>query len=179
MTRRTERGFFTRVRRAFLKSRFNNKGFTLIELIVSMAVLSIIMVAVTAVFLPMLQTFERANNLAEANTLLDNLSALIMDNMVNATDITPGQGSFTVTTSYYIRYYSDADGVLQLCAPGYNGPVLQKDFYKYKAGNTVFKIAADCNASDGVVTVTLTLTSDFGLTIVRDYTARPVGLLSF
>ena len=162
----------------------NNKGVTLIELVVAMMVLSIIMISVTAVFAPILRSFERANNLAEANTLLDNLSALIMDDVGSATAI-PLQGStasggFAVKTAYDVFYYGDADGILWRKVPGFAGPVLQKDFYKYRGDDTVFSVAADCDFDEasGLVTITLTLSADFGWTLERVYTAKPVGLAS-
>jgi len=172
-----------------IKSALNNKGFTLLELILSMVVLSLIMIAVTAVFVPMLRTFERANNLAEANTLLDNLSALIMEDVTSATSFSADPGTsvidvhgeindviFIVRTSYFIEYYVDSEGILCRRAPGLNGPVLQKDFYKYRGEGTVFSIDATGSVNDGVVSITLTLTADFGWSLTREYSARPVGL---
>jgi len=162
-----------------IRQLFNSKGMTLIELIVSVMVLSVIMIAVTTVFAPILRTFERANNLAEANTLLDNLSALIMDDVAGATGITGGSGTFSIKTTHEIRYYTNTAGILYRSAPGFDGPVLHKDFYKYRgtAGDeTVFSVSAACTYLEGLVTITLTLTATDGWSLTRDYTARPVGL---
>jgi len=168
-----------------------NNGFTMMELIVSMIVLSLILIAVTAVLAPVLQTFERANNLAEANTLLDNLSTIVLNDVTNATAIdadprtviTDSYGEpvdviFIIKTTYYIRYYSDSRGILCKETLGFQEPVLQKDFYKYKGDGTVFRIDAGCHVNDstGLVTITLTLRADFMQPISREYTSAPLGL---
>jgi len=157
----------------------DNNGTTLIELVVAIVVLSIIMIMVTAVFAPVIRTFERANNLAEANTLLDNLSALIMNDIGSATAIPLiSADSFIVKNVYDVFYYAD-NGILYRSAHGYANPVLPKDFYKYRGDDTVFRVAAACDLDEtsGIVTVTLTLTADFGWNLERTYTARPVGLV--
>jgi len=160
-----------------LRRIFDAKGMTLIELVVSVLVLSVIMIAVTSVFAPILRTFERANNLAEANTLLDNISALVMEDVACATGVTGGSGAFTIKTTHEIRYYTNAAGILCRSAPGFDGPVLHRDFYKYSGDETAFTISAACVHSGGLVTITLTLTATDGWSLTRDYTARPVGLV--
>lgn len=157
----------------------NKNGFTLLELIVSIMVLSLIMIAITTVFTPALQAFSRANNLAEANTLLDNVATLVMDDVINATEVIPGTGTFTVKASHNFLYYTNGEGILCRSMPGYDSPVLPRDYYKYKgqgSEQTVFSVTASCAVRDGLVTITLTLTSDSGWSLTRDYTAKPVGL---
>jgi len=169
-----------------------NDGFTMMELIVSMVVLSLILIAVTAVLAPVLQTFERANNLAEANTLLDNLSTIVMNDIANATSIDTDPHSviidsygepvdvlFIIKTIYYIRYYTDSRGILCKETLGFQEPVLQKDFYKYNGDSTVFQIEAECNVDEdaGLVTVTLTLHASFMRPLDREYTSAPLGLV--
>ena len=158
----------------------NKKGVTLIEMIVSMIVLSLILVAITTVFAPMLITYDRANNLAEANTLLDNISQLILEDVANATRITPGPADpgnvtpgatlFIIRTVSDIDYYTNADGILCRRTIEYDSPLLSPDFYKSK------RISAACSVNSGLVTITLTLYAADGWEMDRSYTARPVGL---
>jgi len=161
----------------------NSKGVTLMEMILSIMALSIIIIAVTAMFAPIMRFYERANNLAEANALIDNISALVFDDVTNAVSVEPGSGTFTIRTSYNIEYYSDSNGILRRRAPGFDGPVLQRDFYKYKGtggDETVFSASADCKFDEntGMVTITLTLTADDGWELTRAYCAKPIGLVT-
>ena len=164
-------------KRALLKCR---RGVTLMELIVSVMVLSIIMIAVTTVFAPMLRVIERANNFAEANAMLDSISAYIMKDVADATGITAGSGAFTIRTSYNIEYYTNEEGILCRRAPGFDKPVLHKDYYKHggaQGDKAVFSISAACAADDGLVTITLTLTAGDGWELTREYLAKPTGLV--
>jgi len=162
------------------KRLFNKKGVTLIEMIVSVFVLSIILVAITTMFIPVLQTYARANNLAEANTLLDNISLLIMEDVANATSVTPGPADpdivlpdetlFTIKTSYYIEYYTNASGILCRRTGVFDAPLLPADFYKKN------RVTAACTIDSSLVTITLTLYAADGWEHERSYSARPVGL---
>ena len=161
---------------------FNNKGITLMELIMAIFVMSIIMIAATAVFAPMFQAYQRANNLAEVNTLLDNLAALVMDDVANARRIEQGPEGVTITTSRGIVYFLDDENngnenILFKRAMSSDGdeeglPVLQREFYR-STHISVFDLVEEAN---GVVRLTLQLTSADGWVRDRTYTARPVGL---
>ncbi|MCL2820897.1 MAG: prepilin-type N-terminal cleavage/methylation domain-containing protein [Oscillospiraceae bacterium] len=131
-----------------LRLLFCEKGITLIELLVAMVVMIVIMTAAVSIFAPMYQAYQRANNLAEVNTLLDNISALIMDDVARATDIstvaapvagvglppnlpaepaTPTSparpaltGLFRIRTTFFIDYYIDATGILWRNIPNWS-----------------------------------------------------------
>ena len=148
----------------------NKKGITLIELIISIMVLSIIIIAVTTVFAPIYRTYEQANDLAEVNTLLDNVSSVILDDVAKAISISPGTSRFTITASYDIVYSHDEGGLLTRSALGVEKPVFDKEFYRNS------DISASCAVDSGLVTISLTLVSGNGWTVSRDYAARPVGL---
>ena len=165
-----------------IKRVLNSKGMTLMEMIMSIMVLSLIITAVASVFSPVLRFYERANNLAEASALIDSISALVMGDVANAVGVKPGLGAFTISTPYNVEYYSDGNGVLCRRAPGFDGAVLQRDFYKYKGlsgDETVFSVAADCEFDEntGLVTIALTLTAGDGLELTRSYAAKPIGLV--
>jgi len=160
----------------------DTRGVTLIELVFAIFVMSIILVSVTAIFAPMLRFYERANNFAEANTLLDNLSNLIMDNIASATEITidsnPSTKSFTVRAQHEITYEVNDDGILVWTgSSGLSIPVLPRDYYKVGRAGTVFTVDVDCDAdASGLVTITLTLISADGWSVDRSYVSKPVGL---
>jgi prepilin-type N-terminal cleavage/methylation domain-containing protein len=141
-----------------------NKGVTLIELMLAMLVMAIIMIAATTVFAPMLQAYQRANNLAEVNTLLDNISALIMNDVASATEINPpGRLTappppapagltrlFSLRTTHFIDYYIDANGYLWRDVQGLDEPLmlLPLHFYKFWGATTVFRVVVDPPAPD-------------------------------
>jgi prepilin-type N-terminal cleavage/methylation domain-containing protein len=173
--------------RRFMKLILGNKGVTLIELIMAMLVMAIIMIAATSVFAPMLQAYQRANNFAEANTLLDNISAIIMSDVANATEIThpitlppiitpptpppplppiPALTPlFRIKTSHYIDYYIDATGIIWRNIPGWSAgddipiELLPRHYYKFRGAETVFSVTATTGLTneDEEGTVVLTL----------------------
>jgi len=150
---------------------FNIKGVTLIELIVAMIVMVTIMIAVTSIFAPMFRAYQRANNLAEVNSLIDNISALVMNDIASANEVfligntplsipdPPADHTrlFSLRTTYYIDYTVDANGILCRAVQGEEIPVplLPPHYYKFlgTAGNeTVFTVFAvpPSTAVDGV-----------------------------
>lgn len=163
------------LRRAFcekIRKAFDQAGVTLIELIVSMMVLSIIAVAVITVFLPMYEAYKTANNLTEVNTLLDNVSVLIIDDVAKASSIRPSgvsETAFTITTSYDILYDND-EGAIHRSAFGKRTPLFDPDYYGNK------KMTALCSVDGDLVTITLCLTSETGWKVSRSYMVRPIGL---
>ncbi|MCL2663351.1 MAG: prepilin-type N-terminal cleavage/methylation domain-containing protein [Oscillospiraceae bacterium] len=178
-----------------------NKGVTLIELIIAMLVMAVIMVAATTVFAPMLQAYQRANNLAEVNTLLDNISALIMSDVASATEIfedgrptappilpnpdIPAENLnilFSIRTTHFIDYYIDNSGILWRDAQSLGEPLrlLPLHFYKFWGDETVFTVIGaeiSLEEDDGIVTLTLTIQSSEGWSRDRIYTSRPIGLV--
>jgi len=159
----------------FIRRHLNNKGITLIELIVAMVVMMVIITAVTAIFIPILQTFQRANNYAEVNALMDNIAAIIMDDISSATEFptTPALPPviagrpdliplFRIKTTFFIDYYiqftnppgvpANTRGILWRNIPRWDGgddePVLALplNYYKFHDGNqTVFSIINNAN----------------------------------
>jgi len=179
-----------------MKHIFNKKGVTLIELLMSMLVMAIIMIAVTTVFIPMFRAYQRANNLAEVNTLLDNISTLVMNDVAGITDppdltpatVTLDDGTvlnrlFRLQATFFIDYYLDNAGIIWRSVQDMEPmPLLPHHFYKFwgAAGNeTVFTVAA-CDLTfdplTGTVELELAIESIDGWTRDRVYTARPLLL---
>jgi len=183
----------------------NSRGVTLVEMIVAMVVMVVIMISVTTVFAPMLITYQRAGNLAEVNTLFDNISALIMDDVARANEIVTNPADlppqiiivpdpddedqnfpitplFRIRTTFWSDYYLDPDGIIWMNAPSLDTPVriLPRDFYKFNGENeTVFSVGI-CTlteaATEGVFILTLRIVSTDGWFRDRIFSARPIGM---
>ena len=158
----------------------NNKGLTMIELLIALFVFSIIAISVITVFVSAIGAYIRARDFAEVNTLMDNISALVMDDVMSATATpselelpppTPRPGDqFTIFTTHYIVYSISPDDQILMR----NGtPVLAANFYR-----SISLDAVKLEEIDGNVTLTLTLTPGGGSPQTRSYTTRPVGLQS-
>ena len=164
----------------------DRRGVTLVELIVAILVFSVITIAVTSVFAPILRTYDHANNIAEANSLLDNISALIINDIDNAMEVADSSSPFledspfTIRTARMVSFYINADGIMMRSVSDQRAELLPKDFYKSRGDGTVFTIGSASSSFDnltGVVTISLTLRSIDGWELEREYTARPVGLM--
>jgi hypothetical protein len=152
------------------------------ELIVAMLVLAIIMLAVTTVFLPIFNIFVHTNNMAEVNTLMNSLSAVIMSDVENANgairDAESGVGILIPRINGHIEY---TGGGLLLR----NGtPVFAEGFYRRKEVE-IFPIVDDEGEViiiNGVVTITLVIWQTDragdrqGMMATREFAARPVGM---
>jgi len=165
-----------------MKRVYNRKGITMIELMVSMIVLSIVMIAVTAVLMPMYRNYQKANNLAEINIILDTLSALVMNDIAGAISIDPPSGStesgaalrinasFDIIYTVMVMNTDNGNSILMRSARGGEAQaLLEEEFYKNNS------ISAKWTVEDGLVEITLKLTSAEG-EWERTYKARPVGL---
>ncbi|MCL2198590.1 MAG: type II secretion system GspH family protein [Defluviitaleaceae bacterium] len=167
-----------------IKKALNNKGMTLIELIVSMLVFSIIMIAATAIFIPIYRAFERANTFAEANTLLDNIATVIMYDIANATEIIPHLGTIPsdtdderlriITGTQNFVFDVESEG-LTLRTPTPESPpsiLFERDFFRNKNLEIKWEVTGD------LVEIEIILTGVDGnpMAFRRTYTARPLGL---
>ena len=176
----------------------NNKGMTLIELLVGLFVFSVIAVAVLTVLVSSLGAYMRARDYAEVNTLMDNLSALVMDEISGMTPNPPlaeseppdekdGDVRTIFTTRYIVYSIHEADPphdtrrilmwereVDDGSGTRVRAPVLESNFYRTISLDDA---EIDVDEDKGIVTLTLTVTpGNRGTPITRSYTARPVGL---
>ena len=153
----------------------DTRGITLVELLVGLVVFSIVAIAVLTVMVSSLGAYIRARDLSEINTLMDSLSALVMDDVISATELAPGlsENEFTITTVYEIKYFIDP--------PDEPGGVLMRNDAEVLAAEFYSAISLDAitlffDEDEGVVTLTLTVTPGWGAKHIREYTARPVAL---
>jgi prepilin-type N-terminal cleavage/methylation domain-containing protein len=170
------------------KRALDSKGVTMMELIVAMLVFSVIMAATSAVFAPILRSFIRANNLAEANTMLDNLSAIILADINNASGVTlpaigidpPGGDTangdtLTINAGFVIEYDVNGGGHVIRNTPFGSGPVLDPRYYR--DAWVSFSWEWDPEDPNGLVALTFTVSHPDGWTHTRTYAARPMGLM--
>ena len=169
----------------------NNKGLTLFEMLLAMIVFAVITLAAVSVFAPAINTYVRANNLAEVNTLLDNVAGLIMEDVASMTDeITGGpQLPFTIFTTRDVVYNVNTDGMITrngvaLFDEGFLRRMSMSaelaevhDFAEGEVHDFLDGMDDDeLSAFDGVFALRLTLNADDGWTTTRYYMARPVAM---
>ena len=154
--------------RKLLQKLKNNRGATLIELIVGMIISVIVLAAASAVMAPMMRVFMKSNELAEMNLLLETLSGYIIADMNRATDdIVENSGVIEITTGVeVIEYAINVDGVLER-----NGAaVLDAGFYKGK------KLDENMAFTPGY-TFTLTVLDRNGDEMAsREFAVNPLGI---
>jgi len=155
-----------------IKKVFNKKGLTLMELIVSIGVLSIIIVAVSASLTPLLHTYMRANSFAEANTLLDNIATLMLNEINNAVELRldDADNDFVIRGIHEIEYRIE-EGILEWFNEEHNrwDQLLDGNFY----GGSDLEM--EWLLEDGLVTLTVRLIAE-GWELERDYVAKPKHL---
>lgn len=144
--------------------RLNKKGMTLLELLVGLLLFSILTATASAVFSPIVKTFEAANNLSELNTLFDNLSSEMVSEIGKATQIDISADNKELTINGFITY-SVNDGLL--CKNGDDSPIFNEQYYKGKT------IEVDFNKLDSLITITMTINPS-GIT--RQYAVQPIGI---
>ena len=163
-----------------LRRVLNNKGLTLVEMILALLVFAIITVAAASFFGPTLKAYIQANDLAEVNTLLDTIATIVMEDLVSATEVstaTPTGISFMLITTHEITYAVVTDsetnrGVLE--RTGFDAiprPILDPGFY----GNISLH-EASLERDDDILILKLVLGTEDGWTTSREYAVRPVGL---
>ncbi|MCL2188728.1 MAG: hypothetical protein FWC16_05275 [Defluviitaleaceae bacterium] len=181
----------------------NTHGISMMELIVSMVVISLIMVAVTTVFAPMLQTFRRANSFAEANPMMDNIAMLMLDdikgavnrteidgygNLQEITGIFPIRGSsedsLTLTVNkmmYSVRYDISSDGLITrefigVGTPTGVEPLFAPEFFLHKVMSFEWDFDDDAGTVALLLRVTYRPNQPNTWYRERTYVVRPLGL---
>lgn len=184
----------------------STSGMTLIETIVALLLFAVLAAAITAVLIPVLNSFVRANDLAELTVLVENIGKEITDDLkqstANATNIDgielSGKSkniSIKIESNvveYQIPTGSDDNaGILMkkfgTNDPGFNNTVHGAEFFpvfdaKYYRGKTL-DITYDVSygvggKTDPLYTVKVDITNKDGLTKVvgNTFTARPLVL---
>ena len=153
----------------------NKKGATLTELVVGLAVLSIIITASAAVLVPVLQVNSRANELAERNLLLDNIANLVIGDLASSTE-NPRIETIGVDNELFITISAKDDVWYSVSDEGAllrNGDeVLPRYFY---ANNHVSFDLAETTTPGGY-TLTVTLINNNGSELSRGYAVNPLVL---
>ena len=167
----------------------SKKGFTLIESIVAMGICAILMASVALVLPNVIRVMDRANTMAERNTLLNNVANIITSDLadvaVPVSEETLGQKDVlsVFTGGEQVTYTIDEKGVLmRSVGEGESVPVLPERFYGKSKVSFVCERVNDSQGGDQMMayqlTVTIYSTYDSG-TIRRSYVVKPLVLNQF
>jgi|GEM_PF-2710281 prepilin-type N-terminal cleavage/methylation domain-containing protein len=88
-----------------IKNEKNNSGFTLIELIVTVAITGLVFVLVLSFFSPRISLYNRASSEARINSELNLINTKIHSKLINASEIELLDSKPTTFTSGYKYYY--------------------------------------------------------------------------
>ena len=160
--------------RKYLK---NNKGITLVEVIVSMVIFSIIFTSVTAILVAFTRNFAFINELSETNAMLDNLTREMLSDIreaqsieISSSEITIEKKSSEKKSSYYVVYdlgTGENNGLL--CKD--EAPVLGRSYYR---GRTVSTL--EYFDEDEYIIVRIELSSSKSSKVTgRDYAVKPLA----
>jgi len=159
-----------------IKTELVRKGMTTTEFIAALTILFVITASITGVVVPAYLFYRHANEHEEANTLLNSISSLIMNDIANATEINTDNllddSLFMIRAPYEVMYLI-RDGIIFRSLRNGDDPVplLHRELYGDKT------ISVEMHpVINGVVSITLTLVAPDGWVVERTYTARPVGL---
>ena len=160
-----------------IKVLLNKKGTSLMEILVGSLMFALLAVTVSTVLTPMIMAMTRANDLAEYNTLLDNVANQITSDITQA--IAPlelGQNTITIITNkgtltYCLRNEKTNGGILQIIE-GENPArdVFSPGFYKHK----LISFSAEYDEEKQLYTLTVTVSPETATspTFTRDYVVR-------
>lgn len=169
-------------------------GMTLIELVVAMLLFSMIVLAVTTVFVPMLKSYNNATEFAETNTLLDNIANELIGAIDKASTVSCSQNKVTITynainpaneleggvTTYEVKDNAGQDllyrdGILFLDRKYYRGKSLLVDFYTIKVDGSIDTAIIPTDNPKSFY-VRISILKDANTFATRDYAVRPIGL---
>jgi type II secretory pathway component PulJ len=183
----------------------NKKGVTLMELIVGLFLFAVVTTSVAAIVAPILRAHAHASDLAEVNTLLDNLANIIISDLSSATDalvISGDDDDDDDENRYEVLIRIDNTNVIYTVEDDENNPnfgallrsvsvnapdpvfhpVLPKIFYKRKSVSFVVN-DAPTTVNGEAYTLTVTILSDrTGSEMIsremisREYAVRPLAL---
>ena len=132
----------------------NNKGFTLAELLIVVAIIAVLVAVAIPIFNTQLEKARESTDLANARDFYAEIAVALVDGSLSATTNTMTvSGGLTATATY------DANGVLQKVVVA-NTTVNQKQFSKWQSGTvdvagiTVPDANAPTAATDKNVTFT-------------------------
>ncbi|MCL2052055.1 MAG: type II secretion system GspH family protein [Lachnospiraceae bacterium] len=175
----------------------DNRGLTLVELIVGMFIFSIVTAATLSILMPMIRTMKRANEIAEYNTLFDNIANLIVSDLKKAVNPWPlpledeygniledGDGNIigwriSVNSSPYLIDYANASetneaGVTRSFILRNGTDLLPRHFSWWT--NVSFSLVPPPDGQPMVYLLTVRLSDNNDISLTRDYVIRPLAL---
>ena len=145
----------------------NNKGMTLIEVIISLIILSLVTVSVSQLMISFSNLYKQINTMASTNILLDVVSADILNEIRHAKGIDElTDGSITIKTNNGSVKY-DAEGG-RVKKDGVD--IYHEDLYKHKS--VVLNFGQDDD--NGIYSVKITLKGGGSADVARTYELIPL-----
>ncbi|MCL1822787.1 MAG: hypothetical protein FWG44_01160 [Oscillospiraceae bacterium] len=167
----------------------SKKGMTLVELLTGIAMLSFLMIMITSILMPTSRVQSRVIDLAEMNTLLDNVSNPIIKDLSSATSVVPGSMIFGADDlvripigNTWVEYTVDpASGILMRETNrdgGVSRFVLSPAYYRNKS--ITFAVTdAGLTSGTGFI-LTVIILSDTGEELAdRSYAIKPLAVNSY
>ncbi len=129
----------------------NEKGLTLIEVLVGIIIFSILIMGVSAVLVPTLNTYVKAKEMAELTTLMNSASAEVVEDLSQSRGKAKLDGSYAKSTGSAMQIsidgiieYKTEDGVLLRSFDGVNfSKVFDEKYYKGKEIEMIFGVEYD------------------------------------
>lgn len=170
----------------------SNSGMTLVETIVALLLFTVLATMVSTIMIPVLNTYMRANDLAELTVLVENIGSEIVDDLKQSTalaEITGGNAIKVKIESNTVEYKID-EGVLKkkftTNDPSFDVdshgaefyPVFHEKYYRGKKLNIAYSVSG---GEKPIYKVEITITNKDGLTRVvgNTFTAKPLVLNQF
>lgn len=161
----------------------NKKGMTLMEVVVGMLTFSIIVISVTIVLPSILGAYDKANDLAEINTMLDNLTFEMLSDLSDATEATVSDTAITIKTNRKTVTYSigAGDNAGLLLKDG--RAILEKSYYKGKTVKVEYynedSTKLEGTVSKSIIVKMILLSDSASVMATRDYAVKPLGLSQY
>jgi len=168
-----------------LKKLLKNKiGMTLMEIMVGSMLFGLVAMTVTAALAPMMLAFNRANDFAEYNLVMDTVANRLTSEIAQASsiDISNSAELKVVTSIGEIRYHVNNGQLWQIFKSGPVGTtspgieVFPDDFYKGKQISFTVTheppISPETTSQNYTVTIDISSTGPSGATATRTYAAR-------
>ena len=164
------------------KSIRSTAGMTLIELMIGLVVFAIVSTAASAIMLPILNAYVNANELAEINTLMDNLSAELLSDLADATAVQyrASDGALVIESGVRPTTTYTVDGNGRIMRNG--NSLFDELFYRRKTVSLEYSETSPVTTNHTFTTQVVVRISLFGQggqqLGQREYAVRPLGLLA-
>lgn len=161
----------------------NKQGLTLVEVVVGFLIFTILFMGVSAVLVPTLNTYAKANDMAELTTLMNTASAEITNDLSQSVRNAEISGSGNDEIKIYvggnvIDYRVTTGGIIERSFNGNTpAPIFDERYYKGKSVDMSFQVDyADPPAGEPTYTLNMKISNDRAGTLKSEFVVRPLIL---